>query len=132
MKVGKTIKPCQQGLSVYAFAANFFDVNFFPGSGFPANLLSLIFFRENGFSVKQCVAVQNSLSPGTLSLATQRPNENSFGASGSWAEPCFACPTLRYGGFAYPPGILDDVLTYEIKEKRILGSIPYNWITAKI
>jgi hypothetical protein len=28
------------------------------------------------------------------------------GASGSWAEPYFACPTLRCGGFTYPPGIL--------------------------
>jgi len=28
------------------------------------------------------------------------------GASGSWAEPYFACPTLRCGEFTYPPGIL--------------------------
>lgn len=27
------------------------------------------------------------------------------GASGSWAEPYFACPALRYGGFTYTPGI---------------------------
>ena len=32
--------------------------------------------------------------------------EEKKGASGSWAEPYFACPTLRYGGFTYPPGIL--------------------------
>jgi hypothetical protein len=106
MKVCKTIKTGQHGFSIYAFAANFFHMNYFTGSGFTVNLLSLIFFRENGSSAKQCIAVQNTLSPGTLSEAIQRPNENSFGASGSWAEPCFACPTLRCGGFAYPPGIL--------------------------
>lgn len=47
------------------------------------------------------------------------------GASGSWAEPYFACPTLRYGGFAYPPGILDRVFTGKRKEKRIPGGILY-------
>ena len=68
MKVCKTIKTDLQGFAVYAFAASFFDVNFFTGSGFTANLLSLIFFRENGFSAKQCATVQNTLSLGTLSL----------------------------------------------------------------
>lgn len=126
MKVCKTIKTDLHGFALYTFAANFFDVNFFTGSGFTANLLSLISFRENGLSAKRFITAQNTLSPGTLSLDTLRPNENSFGASGSWAEPCFACPTLRCGGFAYPPGILEDVLTCEIKEKRILGSIPCN------
>ena len=125
MIVCKAIKTDLHGFALYAFAANFFDVNYFTGSGFTANLLSLIFFRENYFSAKRFITVQNSLPPGTLSLDTQRPNENSFGASGSWAEPCFACPTLRCGGFAYPPGILEDVLTCEIKEKRILGGILY-------
>jgi hypothetical protein len=51
------------------------------------------------------------------------------GASGSWAEPCFACPALRCGGFAYPPGILEAVFNSRIKEKRILGRILYNGIT---
>ena len=50
------------------------------------------------------------------------------GASGSWAEPYFACPTLRYGGFAYPPGILYRVFTGKRKEKRIPGGILYNQI----
>jgi hypothetical protein len=49
-----------------------------------------------------------------------------FGASGSWAEPYFACPALRCGGFAYPPGILSSFFKREIKENRILGSILYN------
>ena len=30
----------------------------------------------------------------------------SGGASGSWAEPYFACPTLRYGGLEYTQSIL--------------------------
>ena len=30
----------------------------------------------------------------------------SGGASGSRAEPYFACPTLRYGGFEYTQSIL--------------------------
>lgn len=51
-----------------------------------------------------------------------------FGASGSWAEPYFACPTLRYGGFTYPPGILSAFFKREIKENRILGSIRSSWI----
>jgi len=28
------------------------------------------------------------------------------GASGSWAEPYFACPTLRSGGLQNPPRVL--------------------------
>ena len=51
------------------------------------------------------------------------------GASGSWAEPCFACPTLRYGGFAYPPGILEAVFSGELKENRIPSGILYTGIT---
>jgi len=125
MIVCKAIKTDLHGFALYAFAANFFDVNYFTGSGFTANLLSLIFFRENYFSAKRFITVQNSLPPGTLSLDTQRPNENSFGASGSWAEPCFACPALRCGGFAYPPGILEAVLTNGINGKSILGGILY-------
>ena len=53
-----------------------------------------------------------------------------FGASGSWAEPYFACPTLRYWGFAYPPGILYRVFTGKKEENRILGSILYRYIKA--
>nr|WP_294790074.1 hypothetical protein [uncultured Mucilaginibacter sp.] len=55
-----------------------------------------------------------------------------FGASGSWAEPYFACPTLRYGGFAYPPGILSAFFKCEIKENRILGSIRSSWIIVQL
>ena len=49
MKICKTIKTGLHGFSVNAFAANFFDVNFFTGSGFSANLLSLIFFQGELF-----------------------------------------------------------------------------------
>lgn len=52
------------------------------------------------------------------------------GASGSWAEPYFACPTLRYGGLAYPPGILDRLFTGKRKEKRIPGGILYKQLKA--
>ena len=131
MKVCETIKTDLHGFEVYAFAANFFDMNFFTGSGFTANLFFLIFFEENGFSVKQSHGTKHFVS-GYFVSGEKRPNDKSFGASGSWAEPCFACPALRCGGLAYPPGILEDVLTCEIKEKRILGSILYNWITSKI
>jgi hypothetical protein len=37
---------------------------------------------------------------------------------------------LRFGGFAYPPGILWTALNWKTKENRILGSIPYNNIKA--
>ncbi|HTK18518.1 MAG TPA: hypothetical protein VL442_03350 [Mucilaginibacter sp.] len=47
------------------------------------------------------------------------------GASGSWAEPCFACPTLLLRGFAYPPGILEAAFSSVLKENRILTRIPY-------
>ena len=105
MKICKTIKTDLHGFTVYAFAANFFDVNFFTGSWFSANLLSLIFFRENGFCETMCHGTKYFVS-GYFVSGEKRPNDKSFGASGSWAEPCFACPTLRYGGVAYPPGIL--------------------------
>ena len=45
-------------------------------------------------------------------------------------SPALLALRYRYGGFAYPPGILEVVFNHETKEKRILGSIPYNWITA--
>ena len=44
-------------------------------------------------------------------------------------SPALLALRYRYGGFAYPPGILEAVFTREIKEKRILGSILYIWIT---
>ncbi len=44
-------------------------------------------------------------------------------------SPALLALRYRYGGFAYPPGILEAVFTHKIKEKRILGSILYNWIT---
>jgi hypothetical protein len=43
---------------------------------------------------------------GRITKKCQRISGRVIGASGSWAEPYFACPTLRYGGFTYPPGIL--------------------------
>ena len=62
MKVSEPIKTGQHGFEVYAFVDNFSDVNFFTGSGFTANLLFLIFFGENGFSVKQCHGTKHFIS----------------------------------------------------------------------
>jgi hypothetical protein len=128
MKVCETIKTDLHGFEVYAFAANFFDVNFFTGSGFTVNLLFLIFFEENGFSVKQCHGTKHFVS-GYFVSGEKRPNDKSFGASGSWAEPCFACPALRCGGFAYPPGILVAVFRCRAKENGILNGILCNGIS---
>jgi hypothetical protein len=54
--------------------------------------------------------VQPEAAPVMICFANQEestgPSAKAGGASGSWAEPYFACPTLRYGGFTYPPGIL--------------------------
>ena len=52
------------------------------------------------------------------------------GASGSWAEPYFACPTLSLRGFAYPPGILYRVFTGKKEEYRIPGGILYRYLKA--
>jgi hypothetical protein len=52
------------------------------------------------------------------------------GASGSWAEPYFACHLRCKWGFAYPPGILYRVFTGKKEENRILGSILYRYIKA--
>jgi hypothetical protein len=125
MKICKTIKTGLHGFTVYAFTANFFNVNFFTGIGFTANLLSLIFFRENYISAKRFITVQKHFVSGYFVSGDKRPNEKSFGASGSWAEPCFACPTLCCGDFAYPPGILEDVFNCQTKAKSILGGILY-------
>jgi hypothetical protein len=46
-------------------------------------------------------------------------------------SPALLAVRYRYGGFAYPPGILEAVFTHKLKEKRILGSIPYNWIIVR-
>lgn len=40
-------------------------------------------------------------------------------------SPTLLALRYRYGGFAYPPGILEAVFNCELKEKRILGSILY-------
>jgi len=61
---------------------------------------------------RQCPAIfQCSLSNRLKSFSFRERK----GASGSWAEPCFACPALRYGVFPYPPGILIAVFNGRIK-----------------
>jgi len=61
--------------------------------------------------------------PAPMYPDTQSPNENSFGASGSWAVALLACSALRCEAFTYPPGILGAALGRVIKEFRILHSI---------
>jgi hypothetical protein len=68
-------------------------------------------------------------------ILNMRPSKRPFllgrkGASGSWAEPYFACPTLSLRGFAYPPGILYRVFTGKKEEYRIPGGILYRYLKA--
>jgi hypothetical protein len=94
MIICKAIKTSQRGFAVCAFAANFFDVNYFTGSGFTANLLSLIFFRENCFSARRFITVQNTLSPGTLSLEISVQTKNRLEQAEAGRSP--ALLALRY------------------------------------
>ena len=94
MKVCKTFKTGRHGFSVYALAANFFDVNFFTGNRFTANLLSLIFFRESGFSAKQGITLQNTLPAGTLSLERSVQTKNRLEQAEAGRSP--ALLALRY------------------------------------
>jgi hypothetical protein len=56
-----------------------------------------------------------------------------FGGKKEQAEagrsPALLALRYRYGGFAYPPGILEAVFNSRVKEKRILGGILYIWIS---
>jgi hypothetical protein len=78
----------------------------------------------------------STANPGNFSIATilgVRPLKRPFlpgrkGASGSWAEPYFACPTLSLRGFAYPPGILYRIFTGKKEEYRIPGGILYRYL----
>ncbi|WP_121198359.1 hypothetical protein [Mucilaginibacter gracilis] len=82
------------------------------------------FFYQCGFRSRSAVRVKKVLAwRKQLSFSCKRK-----GASGSWAEPYFACFLRCKKGLAYPPGILKGVFAGERKEKRILGSIPYNQI----
>ena len=68
-------------------------------------------------------------------ILSMRPLKRPFllrrkGASGSWAEPYFACHLRCKWGFAYPPGILYRVFTGKKEENRILGSILYSLLKA--
>lgn len=61
-----------------------------------------------------------------LSLCEKHKEQAEVGQS-----PTLLALRYRYGGFAYPPGILEVVFTHKLKEKRILGSMPYNWIIVR-
>ena len=64
----------------------------------------------------------------SFSQNCKRISGRSKGASGSWAEPYFACHLRCKWGFAYPPGILYRVFTGKRKENRIPGGILYSQI----
>lgn len=110
MKVCKAIKTGQHGFTVYAFSANFFDVNFFTGSGFSANLLSLIFFRENCFSAKQWITVKTTLSPGTLSLERSFQTKNRLGQAEAGRSPALLALRYAAGDLRILRGYLSRVL----------------------
>jgi len=82
--------------------------------------------------------MSKATKPGSFSIAAilpMRPSKRPFllgrkGASGSWAEPYFACPTLLLRGFAYPPGILYRIFTGKKEENRIPGGILYRYLKA--
>jgi hypothetical protein len=74
----------------------------------------------------------NSLISGICGV---RPSKRPFllgrkGASGSWAEPYFACHLRCKWGFKYPPGILYRVFTGKKEENRIPGGILHRYLKA--
>jgi len=97
--------------------------------------------KSNNFMQSNCsnpflkCSIPNPVNFPIATIWSVRPSKRPFllgrkGASGSWAEPYFACPTLRYGGFAYPPGILYRVFTGKKEEYRIPGGILYRYLKA--
>jgi len=97
--------------------------------------------KSNNFMQSNCsdpFLKCSTTNPGNFPIATiwsVRPSKRPFllgrkGASGSWAEPYFACPTLSLRGFAYPPGILYRVFTGKKEENRILSGILYRYLKA--
>jgi hypothetical protein len=78
--------------------------------------------------------VQPMAAPVMICEANQEESGGRFakaeGASGSWAEPYFACHLRCKWGFAYPPGILYRVFTGKKEENRIPSSIPYRYVKA--
>ena len=77
----------------------------------------------------------NSINPPVVAIWRMRQSKRPFlhgrkGASGSWAEPYFACHLHCKWGFAYPPGILYRVFTGKKEENRIPGGILYRYLKA--
>ena len=97
--------------------------------------------KSNNFMQSNCsdpFLKCSTTNPGNFPIATiwsARPSKRPFlrgrkGASGSWAEPYFACHLQRKWGFAYPPGILYRVFTGKKEEYRIPGGILYRYLKA--
>jgi hypothetical protein len=97
--------------------------------------------KTNNFMQSNCsdpflkCSTPNPVNFPIATIWSVRPPKRPFllgrkGASGSWAEPYFACPTLSLRGFAYPPGILYRVFTGKKEENRILSGILYRYLKA--
>jgi hypothetical protein len=96
-------------------------------------------YKSNNFMQSNCLDLFlkcSTTNPEKFPITTilgVRPSKRPFllgrkGASGSWAEPYFACPTLSLRGFAYPPGILYRIFTGKKEEYRIPGGILYRYL----
>ena len=115
----------------------------FPGDFKKEDALNTIPYmcKSNNFMQSNCsdpFLKCSTTNPGNFPIATiwsVRPSKRPFllgrkGASGSWAEPYFACHLRCKWGFAYPPGILYNVFTGKKEDNRIPGGILYRYLKA--
>jgi hypothetical protein len=122
---------------------NSYSKTLFPGDFKKEDAPNTITYRckSNNFMQSNCsdpFLMSKATKPGSFSIEAiwpMWPSKRPFllgrkGASGSWAEPYFACPTLSLRGFAYPPGILYRVFTGKKEENRILSGILYRYLKA--
>jgi hypothetical protein len=97
--------------------------------------------KSNNFMQSNCsspflkFSSNNSINFPVAAIWSVRQTKRPFllgrkGASGSWAEPYFACHLRCKWGFAYPPGILYRVFTGKKEENRIPGGILYRYLKA--
>ncbi len=88
--------------------------------------------KSNNFMQSNCSSLFlkfssiNSINLPVVAIWRMRPSKRPFllgrkGASGSWAEPYFACHLRCKWGFGYPPGILYRVLPAKKKKTGYLA-----------
>jgi hypothetical protein len=92
-------------------------------------------YNEHSGPYCKTLSPKNFNTVNTIFYWNVQPSKRPFllgrkGASGSWAEPYFACHLRCKWGFAYPPGILYRVFTGKKEENRIPGSILYRYMKA--